>query len=223
MQLGAHRASLAHSRLAEELASEASNSVPGGWDAGDDLIDVAADAGDWSEFASAPGAPQMEASLDPEAWGDMLDATEQQPRETSPSPLSAMPNLSAFAPIARKASAPVVVAKANIPPTSSSLSLPIAQPRSRSSPSLLPSITAASPPRKPSTTSVPEAQDTEGWDNTDGNWDGAESSSHAGSSALVPLAGMSKEDKAAEMARRREERKQRIAQLKEQKKAGGKG
>jgi len=37
------------------------------------------------------------------------------------------------------------------------------------------------------------------------------------------LAGMSKEDKAAELARRKEERKQRIALLKEQKKAAAVG
>jgi SCY1-like protein 1 len=36
----------------------------------------------------------------------------------------------------------------------------------------------------------------------------------------ISMAGMSKEEKAAEMARRREERKARIAQLKEQKKGG---
>lgn len=39
-------------------------------------------------------------------------------------------------------------------------------------------------------------------------------------SPAASMAGMSKEEKAAEMARRREERKARIAQLKEQKKGG---
>jgi SCY1-like protein 1 len=41
-----------------------------------------------------------------------------------------------------------------------------------------------------------------------------------GEATTVSMAGMSKEEKAAEMARRREERKARIAQLKEQKKGG---
>jgi SCY1-like protein 1 len=47
-----------------------------------------------------------------------------------------------------------------------------------------------------------------------------EKSTKGEASAAVSMAGMSKEEKAAEMARRREERKARIAQLKEQRKGG---
>jgi SCY1-like protein 1 len=47
-----------------------------------------------------------------------------------------------------------------------------------------------------------------------------EKSAKREASPAVSMAGMNKEEKAAEMARRREERKARIAQLKEQKKGG---
>jgi len=47
-----------------------------------------------------------------------------------------------------------------------------------------------------------------------------EKKTKAEASTVKRMAGMSKEEKTAEMARRREERKARIAQLKEQKKGG---
>jgi len=98
------------------------------------------------------------------------------------------------------------------------------QARSISSPSLLTSGTLKSPtpvPRPISPAANP-SQDADKWDASETAWNGGESAATSGP-IPPPLAGMSKEDKAAEMTRRREERKQRIAQLKEQKKAGGRG
>jgi hypothetical protein len=51
MQLGA--AKVPTSKLAAELAAEASSAATSGWGDGD-LMDVNADEGDWSMFASAP-------------------------------------------------------------------------------------------------------------------------------------------------------------------------
>lgn len=54
MQLGATKvpASQARASMVDEVVAEASgrsHTAPGGWDDNSDLIDVAADAGDWSE------------------------------------------------------------------------------------------------------------------------------------------------------------------------------
>ncbi|KAG9031938.1 hypothetical protein FRB95_002074 [Tulasnella sp. JGI-2019a] len=227
MQLGANKVP-ACSRLADELAAEArrgSSNVPGGWgddDGAVDLIDVTADAGDWSEFASAPGAPQLEDVPDPEGWGDMLDPLEQTSGTATPkAPAPVMPNLSAFAPITRKAVVASPPPKPKITQRSSSPALPVTRAGGMSSPSSKNAV-AQRGPSLPQTTA---AEDGDNWDNP---WDGAQSSEPANSGSVpttpvASLAGMSKEDKAAEMARRREERKNRIAQLKEQKKAGGKG
>lgn len=143
----------------------------------------------------------------------MLDPTDQ-PREASPPP-PPMPNLSAFAPITRKPAAPAQL-KPPKQPSSSSLAVPTPQTRSISSPSLLgsakKSVTPASPARtkSPVVPTSPAPQDPDGWDDTDNAWKGDEPGSPANGSAAgaAPLAGLSKEDKAAEMARRREERKQ---------------
>ncbi|KAG8898592.1 hypothetical protein FRB99_007336 [Tulasnella sp. 403] len=218
MQLG-HRTTAS---LADEVAAEAAAAVPGAWDdVGDDLMDVAADAGDWSEFASAPDAPQMEAVHDPEAWGDMLDGSEQK---TPSPPPQVLPNLSSFAPAPRKAAiggssktrvhAPV---PKSAPKQTSSPPVPV---RGATSPAL--PVTSPSPTPR-SSTQLNRPTDANGWDDSDSNWKVDDAVAPAQSSASAPLAGMSKEEKAAEMARRREERKQRIAQLKEQKKVGGKG
>ncbi|KAF9528531.1 hypothetical protein CPB83DRAFT_314898 [Crepidotus variabilis] len=64
-------------------------------------------------------------------------------------------------------------------------------------------------------------QQDSGWGTSD-DWDEPSAPLKAPAASLPAPVTMSKEDKAAEMARRKEERKQRIAMLKEQKKAGGK-
>lgn len=75
-------------------------------------------------------------------------------------------------------------------------------------------------PSKTSTTLSPPPS-TNDWDTSDDGWD-APSKSSSSPAAPASTAGMTKEEKAAEMARRKEERKQRIALLKEQKKNAGK-
>jgi hypothetical protein len=55
MQLGA--AKVPTSKLAAELAAEASSAATSGWGDGD-LMDVNADESDWSMFASAPAEAQ---------------------------------------------------------------------------------------------------------------------------------------------------------------------
>ncbi|KAG8864592.1 hypothetical protein FRB96_005096 [Tulasnella sp. 330] len=208
MQLGSNK--MERSRLVDQLAAEAGggspSTVPGG------------------EFASAPGAPQLEDVADPEGWGDMLDPIGTS-RTSSPkaSAVTAMPNLSAFAPITRKAPVASPPPKPKLTQTTSSLKLPVT-PQRVSSPSPLPDDEDTAT-RMGSNVSKTTAQMGDDWDHP---WEGAEGNGPVNSGSVpttpsTPLAGMSKEDKAAEMARRREERKNRIAQLKEQKKAGGKG
>ncbi|KAJ4468330.1 hypothetical protein J3R30DRAFT_3662182 [Lentinula aciculospora] len=60
-----------------------------------------------------------------------------------------------------------------------------------------------------------------GWDQDDG-WNTPSTRRATSPAAPIPTSTMTKEERAAEMAKRKEERKQRIAMLKEQKKNGGK-
>ncbi|KAG8905155.1 hypothetical protein FRC01_008449, partial [Tulasnella sp. 417] len=221
MKLGGNRPG----SLVDELVAEAAPVVhaPGAWDDEDDdnLMDVNADAGDWSEFSKAPGAPELEAVHDPDGWGDMLDPSSKP--APPPQPATAMPNLSAFAPAPRKPVAKPAAVK----------SKPLSTPQPKAAPSLVPPVRqqtrspsvprsslnasdagTASPSRAPATT--------DDWDNSDSAWKADDSTTGPTASATptTPLSAMSKEEKAAEMARRKEERKQRIAQLKEQKKKG---
>ncbi|KIO30376.1 hypothetical protein M407DRAFT_155749 [Tulasnella calospora MUT 4182] len=223
MKLGGNRAG----SLVDELAAEAAPvaHAPGAWDdEGDgDLMDVYADAEDWSEFAKAPGAPELEAVHDPDAWGDMLDLSSKSSSPPPPPPVAAMPNLSTFAPATRKPAASPAATKSKPPSTpqpktAPSLVPPIQQQtRSSSVPRLSRNASdsgVASPARAP--------EGTDDWDTSDSAWKAEDSTAGPTASATptTPLSAMSKEEKAAEMARRKEERKQRIAQLKEQKKKG---
>ncbi|KAE9408578.1 ARM repeat-containing protein [Gymnopus androsaceus JB14] len=81
-------------------------------------------------------------------------------------------------------------------------------------------IAASRTPSKASSTFSPPPS-TNDWDTPDDGWD-APNKSSSPPVALASTANMTKEEKAAEMARRKEERKQRIALLKEQKKNAGK-
>ncbi|KAG9032349.1 hypothetical protein FS837_002764 [Tulasnella sp. UAMH 9824] len=221
MKLGGNRTG----SLVDELAAEAAPVVhaPGAWDdeGDDDLMDVNADGGDWSEFAKAPGAPELEAVHDPDAWGDMLDSSSKP--ASPPPPVAALPNLSAFAPAPRKPAASPATAKSKSPsapqPKAASSLVPPKQQQTRSS-SVPRASRNASDARAASPAHAPEA--TDDWDNSDSAWKAEDSTAAptAGTTPTTPLSAMSKEEKAAEMARRKEERKQRIAQLKEQKKKG---
>lgn len=123
------------------------------------------------------------------AWGDTLDDT---PAATPPA--GRTPNLST-----RKS-----------PPAPVSLAGPLPDLTITKSPSPAASIPSSS--AAPSRIGTPQIRTSisNDWDTDDGGWSGAgggESSSST-KAAAKNLSAMSKEDKAAEMARRREERKQ---------------
>ncbi|KAG8962609.1 hypothetical protein FRC03_003978 [Tulasnella sp. 419] len=236
MQLGANKipGSVARAMLADELAAEAagSSSVPGGWGDGDDLMDVTADAEDWSAFAGGGGVVEnLNLDYDADGWGDMLEP-EVAPDVLSPPPPPVQKPIATQSPAPRKPTVgSSVAAVANKHRPSSPLN-----PNSAAPPNI---VFATSPPRTSTTTALPkqplsvsspvQPKPAEkapaptldaSWEATD--WQDAESRSSTPAAGSQSLAAMSKEEKAAELARRREERKQRIAQLKEQKKAGAK-
>ncbi|KAF8320793.1 hypothetical protein DL93DRAFT_2073508 [Clavulina sp. PMI_390] len=221
MQLGASKQPLSKggsSSLAAELEREAAAEMGGGsdaWAESGDLMDVNADAGDWTDFQTGPSAVEMET-----AWEESLDQESLEPspavsRAISPKPVSTTssairtsavsspkPLFSGLAP-ASPPSKPIVVQRA--------AAIGAANPPPPVAPVVIPPQAKAPAPAS----SVPG-----GWDN-----DFDDEAPPATPSAAAPtgsMAGMSKDEKAAEMARRREERKQRIAALKEQKKTGGK-
>ncbi|RXW15424.1 hypothetical protein EST38_g10428 [Candolleomyces aberdarensis] len=115
--------------------------------------------------------------------------------------------------------------------TLSTTSKPASFPASRPTPkSPVPQVKVAhasfpgsfdTPISTPSSSRTPEPS----WGGNDGDWDApaqASSLESARKAAGSPSTPFSKEEKAAEMARRKEERRQRIAMLKEQKKGAGK-
>ncbi|KAH9940496.1 uncharacterized protein BXZ73DRAFT_42907 [Epithele typhae] len=173
MQLGASKVPTSTSGIpdwAEEAAAEVGPSTSNPW-GNDDLMDVNADADDWSAFETAPPPASTSGPTD-FGLGDTLS---QSP---SPDPWAS--------------SAP-------LQKTQVSISAP--QPQRYSS---VPRVSSPlSPPRPTSTARSPTPSD---------------SADVSTSPATNSTAGMSKEEKAAEMARRKEERRQRIAALKEQKK-----
>ncbi|PPQ93682.1 LOW QUALITY PROTEIN: hypothetical protein CVT25_012741 [Psilocybe cyanescens] len=196
MQLGANKVpmSASLSALADQLEDEAaaSASVEGNPWGSDDLIDVNADEGDWSAFETAP--------------------TQQKVQTPSLAQTSSYNHA-----ISQWSSSSLGLSAPNTRPTQHSSEtnrIPIIQravspiPRPYSSQSSRPT----SPPQET------------GWENS-GDWETTDSKHSAvaspGGTAAVPVT-LSKEDKALEMARRKEERKQRIAMLKEQKKTAGK-
>ncbi|KAF7321448.1 Protein kinase domain-containing protein [Mycena kentingensis (nom. inval.)] len=79
-----------------------------------------------------------------------------------------------------------------------------------------PAFSTKSPPRA-QTPASPAVQPST-WDSV-GDWDEPKPAKAGPVAAAAPAAPLTKEEKAAEMARRKEERKQRIAQMKEQKRA----
>ncbi|CAK5281427.1 unnamed protein product [Mycena citricolor] len=184
MQLGANKIppSVAAAALAEQLAEEAAASaadIDGNpWES-EDLMDVNADADDWSAFETAPAEGQDEFPVSPgiDAWGAESNYTAAQ------SMLNTQPIT------------PKVSTRARSP-------TPIRSPPARSPP-------------------APEHDNwaTGGWDDTPA---GKPQSPIPSASTTSPTPLLTKEEKAAEMARRKEERKQRIAQMKEQKKSSGK-
>jgi len=201
MQLGANKVptSISASNMApdwaQEAAAEADNIQTNPW-GNDDLIDVNADQDDWSAFESAP-APAVGlgfASVSSQNGGLASHATADDPWG---SPTSS---------------------RAKSPPDewdtgSKSPSLPIHQPKSRLA------STARSPPptNRLSTVSTLARSPTP----SDSGRASPATQDRTPTPSQTSTAGMSKEEKAAEMARRKEERKQRIAALKEQKKNAG--
>ncbi|KIK68880.1 hypothetical protein GYMLUDRAFT_34872 [Collybiopsis luxurians FD-317 M1] len=97
-----------------------------------------------------------------------------------------------------------------------------AQPSNGFTTSNLASKTRTPMPRAPSKTSstMSPPPSTNDWDTPDDNWDAPAEAPRSSITTAAPIStsNLTKEERAAEMARRKEERKQRIAMLKEQKK-----
>jgi len=153
-----------------------------------DLMDVDADADDWNAFESAPVH-----SGGPNAvgagWGTVTTADDEDPWGAFEDP--APPPVPI--PVTELTSSPLTVTPARTP------SAQTARPAR---------VAALSPSSSPRTTPLASPAPSEG----------AAFPTASSPSSVPSKAGMTKEEKAAEMARRKEERKQRIAQLKEQKK-----
>ncbi|RDB24858.1 N-terminal kinase-like protein [Hypsizygus marmoreus] len=166
MQLGANKvpSNIAAAVLAEQWAEEVAESVgsenPWG---NDDLIDVNADADDWSAFEGAPSVILEPKPLAPSSNGSGLHGHAHMSGNTA---LHGSFRLNAPSNPSSRVSTPI----------------------------------PSSPP--------PNA----------GGWDTVSKTPSPAPVGHTISPGMSKEEKAAEMARRKEERKQRIALLKEQKK-----
>jgi hypothetical protein len=197
----------------------------GGWNAPGDLMDVNADQDDWSEQSLKALVTRNQADLVifqpplkvlllvclafvirkhgihgtfPEptidvAWGDTLDDTPATTPSPAPAP-ARTPNLST-----RKS-----------PPASASLAGPPPDLTNTKSPSRAASIPSSSAP--PSRIGTPQIRTSisNDWDADDGGWSGAGGGEGNSGTKITAksLSAMSKEDKVAEMARRREERKQ---------------
>jgi hypothetical protein len=205
------------SSLAEQLEQEAAADMGGKntWEEeGEDLMDVNADADDWSEFVGdtvdrddevfwrSTGAFQSAppASVLDDAWGDSLDQDSAEPTPTVSRTLSPLPPPTVTLP---RATAPQNAPSLRVNMMSTAVSdLPKIQPTANSTDtpgkSTLPKAPAPSLP-------IPG-----GWEYNSADFDSPSSStiSSAPSTAPGSMAGMSKEEKMAEMARRREERKQ---------------
>lgn len=190
------------SNLADTLASE--------WDDGeaanawgtDDLIDVNADEDDWAAFESAP-IPEI---VVPPPQSYYVAPAQSKPQSQSQSNGRATSNAAGSTSASPGTNTSTYAnANANI----------AAKP-----PILAPAIRAKSPAVASAT---PSQASFDGWDDNDNTSETGSASLHlppaggAGGSS-TSLAGLSKEEKDKEMARRREERKARIAAMKEQKK-----
>ncbi|KAI0291130.1 hypothetical protein BC826DRAFT_1023864 [Russula brevipes] len=159
---------------------------------GGDLMDVNADAGDWNEFESAP------AELDGSnavrvGWGGVADDEDPWAAfEDPPPPPVPIPVTELTSP-----SVPTFPSASAASPART-LGTQVARPSrvAALSPSPSPRATPLTPPAPSERATSPVASP----------------------ASVLSTAGMTKEEKAAQMTRRKEERKQRIAQLKEQKK-----
>lgn len=185
MQLGSKSSSaLPTHTLADELAEEISAAETANAWGSDDLIDVNADADDWSAFETAPVSPPPISVV---ASGSTMSSSSLSSLSTS-----------------RPAS------KSPVPKTLNPM-----HPKPRTVPGAF-----DTPISTPSSSHTPEP----GWGD-DNEWDAPSkgSSPSAKKASLAPAPqSLNKEEKAAEMARRKEERRLRIALLKEQKKGAGK-
>jgi len=217
LQLGATKQSLSKSSLAAELGLEAAAETGAGdvWGDEGDLIDVNADAGDWSEplnvtslvrwspltlysncladFQSGPAPLELE-----DAWGDSLDQESNEPAPTASTVASP-----ALAHVARAAEPPRPPLNGLPQHHPQPIKLQNSATAQRKSPPV-PTVhtPSAAAPSRPVALAIP------------GNWNddfddsSSPSPAPAPSSVVGSMAGMTKEEKAAEMARRREERKQ---------------
>ncbi|KAG1758923.1 armadillo-type protein [Suillus occidentalis] len=190
LQLGGNQApaSTLAAQLAEEVANEAGPGSSRLWN--DDLIDIHADEGDWSAFESAPPTVESKVASSTDGLGFGLSL-----RASSPSP----DEWGAMASSSRPTSRSPDSWRTSHPPQITHTLAP--QPRRPIVPSALaPAFSPASSARSTPLSSPRPLPSTA--DNT----------------PPTSMAGMSKEEKAAEMARRKEERRLRIEKLKEQKK-----
>jgi len=196
MQLGgSHKSPSITFGAADIAAEEAAEEVADAW--GGDLIDVNADADDWGSFEAAPVASPSGFAL-PLAVAPSFNLGFGT---TSPGVSGDDGWGESFEPVS--------------PPPQPQPRLSTARTRSRAT-SPTQSVMRPSPRTKTSNSSGLAAATSEA-DST------SRPQSPSGLASNASLAGMSKEDKAVEMARRREERRLRIAQLKEQKKNAAAG
>ncbi|KAF7969152.1 hypothetical protein HWV62_28194 [Athelia sp. TMB] len=213
MQLGANKVPAA--TLAMELEEEATSAMGGDsnpWGT-DDLIDINADEDDWSAFETALTSPRP--AKQPLASNSRLSAasngrqipTISAPNDDDDAWGGMDPAAEEVAPIDNPWAPPPSLA-----PTRSLATQP-------KKPAPAPKARVASPSPVPTPISSPPPPDPDGWG--DNSWVDAEREMKKPATPVtttVNLASLSKEEKAAEIARRKEERKQRIAALKEQKK-----
>jgi SCY1-like protein 1 len=218
MQLGASKvpASVAAASLAAQLEEEAAaeEGVEGNPWGTDDLIDINADEDDWSAFESAPIPPTIVEPKPLSAVGyglngtTLRDGTSSIP-DQSDDPWGGVDSGNIGGMGSNPWNSDDDPWRKDPTPTYPSLStqprnLVVTKSRATSVTSSQQSTPVSSPP-------PPESD----------GWTEVEKKNPISTPVIPNLASMSKGDKAAEMARRKEERKQRIALLKEQKKAAG--
>ncbi|KAG1837506.1 hypothetical protein DFJ58DRAFT_734319 [Suillus subalutaceus] len=190
LQLGGNKAptSTLAAQLAEEVANEAGQGSSRLWN--DDLIDINADEGDWSAFESAPPAAESKRASATDGLGFGMSLRASSPIADEWSAMASSSRPTSRSPDLWKTSHSSQISRTHSP-----------QPRRSIVPSTLaPAFSPASSARSTPVSSPRPLPNTT--DNT----------------PPISMAGMSKEEKAAEMARRKEERRLRIEKLKEQKK-----
>lgn len=181
------------STLAEEVANEAGQGGGRLWN--DDLIDIHADEGDWSAFESAPPAMESKLVSTTDGLGFGLSLRASSPVLDDWSAMASSSRPTSRSPDPWRTSHSSQISRTLSP-----------QPRRSIGPSTLaPAFSPASSARSTPVSSPRPLPNTA--DNT----------------PPTSMSGMSKEEKAAEMARRKEERRLRIEKLKEQKKNAAAG